>query len=301
MKKTFFLKLCFLLLAFKLSSTSVHGKASGFVINGKVEGLNEGAVLYLIKVSTKDTVGKAIYRHNNFKFKGIVPKGTEFYFLRLDSTISSKRSQDFLLVNDLLSISGNLQEWPKIKLTGSKPQQEYAQFLQIWNSFKDQILQITDNKNIALQALAIAERDKDSTGIRYSKNLLSSLKEELRLTQERRNTKVKEYIFTHLNSLFIPDLIKRMDGVYDLAQRLDMYNSLTEKAKSCYFGELLKEDLEIAKRRNLVKEGALIPDFNLASIDGQSMTIREFASLHKLTLIDFWAVGAVHVASKYPI
>jgi thiol-disulfide isomerase/thioredoxin len=99
----------------------------------------------------------------------------------------------------------------------------------------------------------------------------------------------KEFIHSHRNSIYVPDLIRRLHIEFKVDEQKKMFDSLTEKAKKSYFGQLLASDLEIGLKRKYIKMGAKIPSFNIKTISGEVVSIYEIVKKSKYTLIDFWA------------
>ncbi|MBN8666759.1 MAG: AhpC/TSA family protein [Chitinophagales bacterium] len=215
-----------------------------FYVKGKIEGIKDGVALHLIQYSTGDTVATATSRNGKFDFRGSVPHGTEYYFIRIDTAISDRRSSELLLVNDRLTLMGKFSDWPKVDLKGSEPYYDWVELAKLWEATKS----LKDQKEI-----------------------------------------IRKFIDEHSNSLYISDLIRRTGNLFSLDEREHLYAQLTSFAKDSYFGELLKTDLVLSRKRELIKEGTIIPDFSVTLPDGKKANCHELISQSEYTLIDFWA------------
>lgn len=260
-----------------------------FSLKCYVKGLKDGTKCYLVQVEKKDTISICEVKNCRFKFTGIVPRGTEYYVIRLDTSLKKQQSSPLLLVNKPLSLTSNIQTWPKVSLKGSEPQNEYNKGYIIWmkystevNSIKDSIIRI---RQVIAQFQSIGDSIKAlDASIRFEKeNLL------LQQRVQARTEELRYFIGQNTKSLYISDLINRMDKDFSIEERQAMFNNLSEDAKRSHFGKELLEDLKISNIRNNVKMDEIIPDFNIKMQDGSTKSIRKLANQHKYTLIDFWA------------
>ncbi len=222
---------------------SIQSK-NGFLIHGKIDGLKDGALIYLVKYSSKDTVAQAKVLDGKFQLSGMVPNGTEYFYIYLEKTQSDSRSTDFLLENKTLQLEGNISQWPYVRLSGSVSNCELEEVMDIWNSTKE---------------------------------------------KKARTDKIKKFINSHVSSIYVPDLIRRMDRSFDISERQTMYNNLSESSKNCFFGKQLLQSLDESKQRGRIAPNMIIPSFSVTDVNGESVSIYELASKGKLTLIDFWA------------
>lgn len=215
-----------------------------FYLKGKLDGLKEDATLYLVQYSTGDTIATATSRKGKFSFQGIVPNGTEYYFIRVDTGLSQRRSSEFLLTNKKLTLEGEFSDWPKLILTGSAPHDDYLELVKLWSETQT----------------AVNQKDL-----------------------------IKAYIVNHNNSQYVPDLIRRTSNLFSLNEREQLYAQLKPFAKDSYFGQLLRNDLVLSRKREMIKEGTIIPDFAVTLPDGSKTKALDIIGKSEYTLIDFWA------------
>ena len=94
---------------------------TGFTLNGEIQGLEEGSIIYLILDS--DTVAATHLNKGKFVFKGYVAGGANYYFVRLDSFVLGDNrnfSKALWLTNKKMSLAADIANWPDVQLTGSE-------------------------------------------------------------------------------------------------------------------------------------------------------------------------------------
>ncbi len=243
---------------------------AGFTIEGRIDGLKTGNQIYLIRHSSKDTVDIGRITEGKFVLHGKVDKGTEYYYLRLDTGVSMQRSKELLLVNEKLTLEGSMSKWPAVELKGSRPHNDYLAFVQLWGKY---------NQPIAALRAEMASKPQNR----------DSLERAIFSIQRNRVEETKAFVYRNNSSYYIPDIIARMEGDFSYDDMTCMYAALTVNARESYFGDLLKKNLDIAAVRERVKPGNVIPNFRLHTGSTENISILELAAQNKITLIDFWA------------
>lgn len=102
----------------------------GFVLEGEISDLKDGTYLYLISFN-KDTAAHTTTFGSRFKFTGYVEGKANYYYLKIDSSISRQTSNVFWLVNTKMHLSGTLKEFKKLHLSGSTPHNDYSDMLKL--------------------------------------------------------------------------------------------------------------------------------------------------------------------------
>lgn len=63
---------------------------------------------------------------------------------------------------------------------------------------------------------------------------------------------------------------------------IGVYNNLDQKIKESYYGEIMKEKIELCN-------GQMAPDFTFNTVDGKAQNLKEIVQKNKLTLLHFWS------------
>lgn len=116
------------------SSAASAQQKKEFVLNCTVSGMKEGAKAYLCIMPGVDTVARAEVKNGKFSFKGSVPNGADFYFVKLANDVNSNPSQGILLVNESMKLSSTLETWPNVELVGSEANDDFFELLKLYKA-----------------------------------------------------------------------------------------------------------------------------------------------------------------------
>lgn len=108
-----------------------------FTLKCNIKGLKDGTSVYLIKNAGTDIIATTKSLDGHFLFNGEVKGGTDFFYLRLDSTIGKQRSSEFLLINGALELDGDLSDWPKVNLKGSDANDDFLTISDMFKNLKE--------------------------------------------------------------------------------------------------------------------------------------------------------------------
>jgi thiol-disulfide isomerase/thioredoxin len=256
----------------------------GFILKGKIEGLKDGTLLYLTKNFGRDTIERTVSKNGNFSFSGKEPLGAGFYFIKMDTLVSRKPSKVLILVNASLSITSSMTRWPDFDLIGSTPHNEYTYII---NSFAKWNKELSVNSMNSLKAqnalLLIKENGGDSVAL---KREIEQAANKNTLIENERKKFLTKYINNHLNSLYVPNLILKMEGsIFDITQMNYFYDKLSTNSKASTFGLELKERLKIGE----IKVGKKAGNFEKETDSGDTLALSDVVAKGKFTLLDFWA------------
>lgn len=261
----------------------------GFTLIGQFKGLPDQAKVYLT-TQEKDTVATTYSKNGRFIFKGNLPIEGRFHFIKVDTLLSKIGTKAIFLVNQKIVVSGivGLRE---ITVIGSDAHDEYVALINTMNIAKEKSRskQVQIELNTLAKDIKIAIEKGDSSSTRF----LSQRKNELWGQLDNENKKldqiVLKWIENHPASLYAPYLILGYKNVLKAVGMQSSYDNLTVNAKASYYGVELKRELENIKLAGLVKQGSVLPDFKISSINQQNISVLEYSKKGKITLIDFWA------------
>jgi hypothetical protein len=109
-------------------------KTLSFELNGKLEGLKKGTILYLVRNSEHggvDTLSWLTAKGNTFVFQGKISAIGEPLFIKFDTNHVKNRSYIWLIMEPRkIIVTGSMQDlsWEKILVTGSKAHTEFVEF-----------------------------------------------------------------------------------------------------------------------------------------------------------------------------
>lgn len=125
-----------------ICSNTYGQKTKGFELKGNIDGLKNRSMIYLVTQSG-DTLLKSVSNGSDFSFKGYVDGEANFYFIQVDTNINkinpSKNpySNALWLINDKMTVNGNLKNWDDLILSGSDAQQDWEEFKTLQEKYWD--------------------------------------------------------------------------------------------------------------------------------------------------------------------
>ncbi|MCT4615909.1 MAG: AhpC/TSA family protein [Marinifilaceae bacterium] len=236
-----------------------------YKINGTIEGLEEGkAFLSIIKDNSWVKIDSADIKNNSFSFTQI---GTEANIYKLSL---NKKELRFLNVNSPITITGNIDKFDMIKVSGSECNDLNKKINEDKSSLIAKQKSLGNNYRIAAEQKD--QKKMDSIYTEY-KNIETQMK-----------LVTKEAIKANSDKNYI-GLIAYMEfGHSGLPEAEEVYNYLSENAKGSKFAKLLNERVIALKK---VEIGQIAPDFTLKTKDNKDFSLSSLKG--KVVVIDFWA------------
>jgi thiol-disulfide isomerase/thioredoxin len=259
-----------LILTLFTMNRSLAQKTNEYIIRGNISNLKSGIIIYLIKSDGSngaDTISSQQSTNGKFLFRGKLEKEGEFYFVKIDTTdlkLPKERNTwiRLLMENHTYQISGQIENWPEVTIKGN-----------IDNKIFDSL-----NKVLGKYQLESSARIKT-----YKKDSILIENE-----MKRYQRKIYDLINSNKNTFVTPIIILN-SGIQDNMFYKNNYESLSTRFKNSFYGVQLKEFIKNQEIQSKIKQGLIIPNFWVSTIDGKKLSILEVASSGKLTLIDFWA------------
>ena len=264
--KAFHLAFCipFLVNAASANTSNVP-QADGFTIAITLKGLPDGTKLYLLakkdadleKPGSKyrDTIAVTTASNERAGFsEAIMNKGKLFIV-----TVEGKGSFASLLISnkEKITLRGSMDEWPRVKVSGSKGTAQMADFQSYLSS-----------NILNQQGAAIGEE-------------------------------ILKYTTAHPDNLYLP-LILLQSASMTSVEKKTTFEKLSPATRDSYYGQLLSSAIYNKKLSEPLREGALIPEFRLRMLDGDTVSVREIAKKSKLTLIDYWGTWCGPCVGEFP-
>ncbi|MBO9633654.1 MAG: AhpC/TSA family protein [Chitinophagaceae bacterium] len=180
----------------------------------------------------------------------------------------SRRMFSFYAESGKIKLTGLADSLDKLKVTGSKIQDESKAYERSLSQFSEQENALYDNYG------------------KVSKEEQLALEQKLEALREKKREKAKEYIATHPDSYFSAMMVMERASGYgpDYDQVSALFSLLSNKKQNSKTGKAILDQLQIVKRSNIGEE---LRDFAQQDTSGNTINLSAFRG--KYVLVDFWA------------
>ena len=232
-----------------------------FVINGKVEGLPNGSLIFLIDAnSPTDTISQDHLKDGKFTLNGKISEPNLYYL-----NFGLKKKDLLFIGNDEVSVSGNVDDIKTLHVTGSATNDEFISFQQTFNP--------------------LFQRYSDLNMQARSNGLTDSITRLINVTYNSIHQQLDAFINTHKTSYVSAFALVVTSQVNDDPSLLEKrYNALDAKVQKGYFGTYLKSMIDDAK---IGAVGSEAIDFTQNDVNGHPIQLSSLRG--KYVLVDFWA------------
>lgn len=243
--------------------------AGGFTINGTINGVEDGTVVYLEQVKDNDLVKRDSTKVEGGKFdvSGKVDY-PEMIYLRIGD---SNNMINFFVENADIKVISDVSKLKETEVQGSGTNDDYVAFMNAMKPFEEE-----SQKVIAQYREAATKGDQDK---------VNEMMKEYENLSDRQNAAIEAFIKGKDESFLTPFVIRRY-LVFELDG--DELGALLEPiAEHVRVSEDYKE---LAKRAETLKKVAIgqpAVDFTLDDPDGNPIALSSFRG--KYLLVDFWA------------
>ncbi|MEJ7769183.1 MAG: TlpA disulfide reductase family protein, partial [Chitinophagaceae bacterium] len=241
---------------------ALFAQQNGFVINGKITGVGEKSMAYLINANiASDTISRGQVSSEKFTLTGKLAEPGHFHL----AFSGSQKKGLLFLDNSKVTVSGDANEIQNLKVQGSVSHRDYLEFQDTFNPMFSRLNHITEQGKM--------------NGMNDSLN-----KQSKNITQEIQ-TAVDKFLGEKKGSAVTPFLILITAQLStDIRIIETRYATLSKNLQQSYYGNYLKSMVEDSKFGSV---GSTAVDFIQNDKDGKPVSLSSFKG--KYVLVDFWA------------
>ncbi|MEO8116130.1 MAG: redoxin domain-containing protein [Bacteroidota bacterium] len=256
-----------LIIAFPVLSFAQKDSAiNGFTIYANITGIKNGDSAKLMNANNKEILARSVVLDGHFILKGKVeePVLTEL-------EIGTAPAQNIYVENSRIEMSGDAANTSQMKITGSKSQDDFMDFQQIFNPLVSKLNTEVNTLNQLMQGAT-----SDALAVANQKYLIA---------KESVENAISQFVLDKPGSYVTPWVLLVTIKVDDnpIIMR-DRFDKLLPNIKNSFIGKNLQEYIQYSEVGYI---GTHAPDFTQNDINGQPVSLSSF--LGKYVLVDFWA------------
>ena len=265
--KQFVLTLC---MAFAVLS---YVAGQGYVITGELEGV-DGKIVSLKQYRNQQLIeaGTATVQAGKFTMRGTAPY-PEFCMLYVDN----QGPVQFFIENSNIRIAVDMKNMEKSKVTGSKENDIFMEFMNEMGKYAQQQKRLNDSY-AALSSSGIAAPDA-----------LMNIRAQMEKLNTDRTGYLISFVQKYPNKITTAFIVNSVQGLIQLLtfpQLEQMVNSFDSKTGQSQWVKPLKDQVASMKSTAI---GQPFPDITLKTPDDKPISISDYAGKGKYVLLDFWA------------
>lgn len=261
MRNLFFLLFCILF------SLSCKPDKNAFVIEGKIEGLDEPYVYLVHPEESGEKIDTLEVKNGTFRIKGVIDN-PNLYLLAFGEQYLPL---EIFLEPGKFNIKGDLKDFNSLTVEGGEIQAQY-------NEYRELMMPYNDEYSIVYDAFKQAKTNQeweefDSLG--YQLDSIKSIYYD----------KSYEFVESKPVSILTAKLISEvLIAKADLDRLEKMVDQFSDHVKKTSFGQKITTTL---KTMGITNIGAEAPAFTLQDMEGNDISLENYRG--KYVLVDFWA------------
>lgn len=259
-----------IILLFVLAVAVSCSKEPKFVINGTIEGADNGMVVLQKRIpGGYSVIDSATIEKGMFRMEGVID-----YPQMVNLAVKDKRGGlNFFIENSEITIHGNADSLFAASVTGSQTQGEYETYKASFDESNNEMSQIYDRYREARMA--------------GNEELASSIEKELEALDNKQTEMKKQFIASNPSSFVTPTVLNEISYYLDATEMEGLLGKLDTTLNKVQTVQTLKERLVQLKA---VAIGQKAPDFTLNDVSGNPVSLySRIGGKTKLLLVDFWA------------
>jgi peroxiredoxin len=257
-KTIMFKKAKYIIICLVLSATSTF--AQTVKVTGDISGLTDPQLLFYYYVGDSTKTDTVEVKGGNFTWVAKMPESQKVMVM------FPNRYVEFFAESGTIKITGSADSLDKLKITGSKSQDEL------------------DAYNNSLQDITAQESPLYEKWGKGSKEEQAALEAKLDNLRMQKRARANQYVVAHPNSPVSLSLVSERAMMGDYSDVKPIYEKLDKSLQETPEGKRIAERLVVLKRSDL---GEPMLDFTQNNMDGQPVKFADFKG--KYVLVDFWA------------
>lgn len=229
-------------------------------INANISGLKDSTLVFLMDAMSGATIAQDYSFGGKFSLKAKLDDPSLYRI----GFIGQKDEIEMFIENEQVNITGKSSNLTNPVITGSKLQNDYADYLKFFNPLKDKLNTLVPKIN-----KTAAGKERDSLIALFEKYKTQVITGVTNYTKTHAGSPVSSFILYAVNPIFA-------GGANELDER---YTQLKPSAKVGPFAKLVEQLINKGKGE--------APDFTMNDVDGNPVTLSSFRG--KYVLVDFWA------------
>ncbi len=259
-----------LIISIVLTILSCNSKPDGFVLNGKIDGINDGTKVTLrtVKDGKPFIVDSTTIQNGSFMITG----KTEYIDVHFFNFQNVRGSFPFILDNKELNFTLYKDSLAVSKIEGSIDNEIAQNYMKTVSTFKKEF----DGLRKEYQE---AQQNQDTLFLKAYNAKVDAIKEN--------NTQFNiNYVKEQYKSIFSVLLLESLEKskTLPLNEVNKIYESYSKQLQESTPGKRLKEKIDATLA---TAEGSVAPDFTAPTPDGKEITLSKVRG--KVTIVDFWA------------
>ena len=252
------------LFSFCIATLLVSAQEKGYLINGKIKGLKDSTLVYLIDASG-NTIAQDYAYEGNFKLFG---HADEPSFFQIGFIGYTNKFVEVFMKNDQIAVSGDINHLVNATVTGGLLQQDFASYTTIFNPLKEKLNSVYGRLN--------TEKDK---------RIKDSLINVFNNTKNKVIEQAKNYFKSKPGSPVSTFLLYVVHPIFGEENALEsIYASLLPAAKQNIYAKMIEQKIGESKIGSV---GTKAIDFVQNDTTNHPVSLSSFKG--KYVLVDFWA------------
>ena len=261
-----------------------------FVLNGKIEGINDGLVyLYYNGESNKRMKDSSQLQNGSFKFTGTITEPTMAFLQLKEEKRTEQNNTSFFIEPASMSITAKVNDFENATVTGSAVQKDYETLNKSKRSIRKEMQPAVDEYTAANDKYREAVKNKaDEKTLDELKEKANDVRAKFSPFNERQDKIDYEFFRTHPTSPVTAYMLRFHVNELPL-ETLDMYyKNFGSALQQSALGKEIAE--EIRQLRN-GSPGSMAANFSSTDINGNKLSLSDYKG--KYVLLDFWASWCV--------